>query len=485
MIRFPLRYLLPLVTIAPVAQGQTVIAPHSNGPLVGVSSMFSLASETSGIASGDGASTGLFKSIGFADTAPVALDAATSIAVPDFSAKALFRAPCSIPSAALPDVDAHSLGLDWITVERGGLVRVPAGNWSGLAFSVTRSSRGTGGQIAGEVARTDANAKAGADVFSFIYRGSALPPPVVDVTQRSNDANEIRVPGSLEIDAIDLYAPLYRLAAELALKIPVARYYFSVSKESLGLVPPAWWNGKPKSGATIFESKWDSTTKKWSCPKGVFAPKDLGLTDDEDVDAFSYDSVQGKIVLSTRTAARNPLLYVDASGPQAAVIAVPVVYATTPPVPVTDSIGMDSVLDDIDSICSYDPGAAGGVRLEFVLGRLVGASPPVPLALEVQTYLDVDARNPAQRALRFFAVGGHPGGFGLLFLAPPNSAQFFSPLAPLGIPNNAPFFGAPIGAPIRVPPNLGNLQFDSAWLTIGPVGPGQFKISHRLRTQTF
>ncbi|MDP6424947.1 MAG: hypothetical protein QGG14_09395 [Planctomycetota bacterium] len=414
--RTPLLSLL----LAPLAAAQTaVIAPSSNGPLVGVPSLISVTEGT--VPKADSGARGLFKPVGFSTATPATLTPGeVSAATPDFSAAALFRGTACGAQAALPEIDAMSIGLDWIQVRSHptkprAVVAVPPGHWAGITFSVVKTLKGKHGQILGETTRTEPLYRGvGADLFSYIFPGSALPPGMVGITQRLNDAAEIRLPSDGEIDAVDVFASLFRFGIDprLGLSIKKLHFYFSVTKATLALVPSSWWSDASKtSGASVFRCTFDELTGTWSCPKEFFSPGDLGLLPHDDLDAFAYDELQSLVLLSTAGKAYDPILFVDLN--QDLAVAEPV-YAGDKPISDLSGVGLFEI-GNVDGICALDPTASQALQL--TLGQPQQGNFPAA-QFWAQTHRDLgNPKQPQQHIYRLQAVGGICGGWVLPVIA--------------------------------------------------------------------
>ena len=452
--------------------------PNSDGPFVGMPTMFSIDRQTNLGTAADRGATGYFKDVGFSTGAPKVL---TGASIPDFSAKALFRdcKGAASKKASLPDIDAQSLGLDFIPATPKGIIKTPPGSWSALMFSVRKGTKGVkNSRIADELKRPGGN---NADFFTYVYRdASCLPPDFKDKTHKANDANEIRLPAGAEVDAMDVFAALYGIGlGGMLFGLPLKPdFYFSVKgdKSNLDLVPKLWWGTKPKSGATIFKMSWDGS--KWSCPAAFLAPSDLGLKNCEDVDAFAFSAIDGKVVFSTTPQPRigpcpqrNPILFVQL-GLDIAIARI-LRYGEKDGF-ISDSIGIlppgQNQTDDVDAACGTDPHCGPrqrGVAYEHVLGH-----PWLP-ALIVLPFpeLPQQAWKTYQRPNQFFTYKLHmleapPGGIGVWMLSlPKNWPTQLIPIEALPVPRRSPFLGNPIGPrQLRLPLNFRNLDVVLTWI---------------------
>ncbi|MBL8900971.1 MAG: hypothetical protein JNM84_25290 [Planctomycetes bacterium] len=295
-----------------------------------------------------------------------------------------------------PDIDAFSMGLDWISANPDGTLYSDPnpGFWAAITFSVTRDTVGVSGPVAIEAA----TGRAASDVFSYFWPGSQVGnAQPIDEPFLSQDAQEISLqavpnpPASVDVDAHDAYLHLYRLLGRFqGFRLPRPNVFFSVSEATKTLIPDTWVGGAAnahlKSGATIFrmtvvEVPPSSGFYLWTEPMVFFEPGDLGLGNDEDVDALAYDAEQSYVLMSTDhrvpgVPRRNPILFVN------------LLTDTVTPVPlrksgtleeISDEVGLgDSPLpDDVDSICALDP--RGGRRQSFPdLLEILIAAPRTP-----------------------------------------------------------------------------------------------------------
>lgn len=313
------------------------------------------------------------------------------------SAQALFLDPATqaVPlNTAAPDLDAFSMGLDWISANPDGtLYSDPSpAFWAAITFSVTRDTVGAFGPIAVEAATPGG---AASDVFSYLWPGSnvgGVQP--VDQPFLSMDSREISLFGGplapvIESDTQDAYLHLYRMLGSFpGMRLPPPNVFFSVSEATKNLIPDTWVGGAAnahlKSGATIFrmtvqELPPGSGNFRWREPMVFLEPGDLGLGDDEDVDALAFDAAQGYVLFSTDhrvpgVVRRDPILFVNLATDS--VTPVPLRKSNNPGDEVSDEVGLgDSPLpDDVDSICALDPRGGRRPQGEDFLSMLI-ASP--------------------------------------------------------------------------------------------------------------
>src|SRR5690606_35745941 len=104
------------------------------------------------------------------------------------------------------DVDAVSLGEDWVIADAQGRIQMPNNRWAALTVSVTPGTKGVAGTpLAAEANRNGAHS----DVFSWTLPGSAVPPEFLG-TARGVDAEEMSFRRE-DIDALDGFVPLFGL----------------------------------------------------------------------------------------------------------------------------------------------------------------------------------------------------------------------------------------------------------------------------------
>jgi hypothetical protein len=311
------------------------------------------------------------------------------------------------------DVDAFSIGYDYIQSTALGVAVIPPGHWAGLTFSVTRATLGSGGgRIAEEVVSPGG---AAGDVFLYVLPDSALPPELVDRTMRNQDSREINIdaPGAPgDIDAHDIYVSLFfHENPWLVPTLPFVSVWFSVRDASVPAVPAAWWGAAPASGATILRRDWIAGA--WSPPYPAFTPADLGLDALEDVDALAVDVLRSRMLFSTtRPAAtpgaplRDPVLFhqIGTLGH--------VIYRTARLTPVSTRLGLDAAggIDDVDGICALDPGPGSQPRLDRLLGTPRQALvPSLPSHLTASVFRRLAASGTHEEFVSYASGWPQPG----------------------------------------------------------------------------
>ncbi len=462
----PIRVAALALTVAASVSAQGP-EKHSKSTLVSVPHGLSVDPSTTSFA-GD-ASKVLVKRIGYYDDgpAPSAGGKPTEYPAPppasgmvDYSTAAILQF-----IASPPDIDAFSIGIDWILSDGDGVEVVPPGHWGGLTFSVTRDSDGEAGSVIREEAM-DVH-KAGGDLFFHIFEDSDLiPANMLGETFLAQDATEMDiVPTSPaagpdpvlepEIDAHDLYiAALYREAPSLIpllppeLSTPVA--FFSVTEATKLLVPDPWWGGTTKTGGTIFGTIWDPGSETWSTPAPFLTYAELGLSALEEVDAIAVDLVRCELLFSTKTPARDEILWLPlgcTDGPAP----MPKTYRNTSGTPISEKAKLTGS-DDLDGICALDPGGSDLMRslISTPAIELPWIIPPESYA-SVWRQDDITGTFFVSTAVGWPQPGRQPGVAGCMIVFPQQSP--FIPLT--GLLNRDVFsvwLGDPQEALFQVPP---------------------------------
>ncbi|MBL8756307.1 MAG: hypothetical protein JNK15_23630 [Planctomycetes bacterium] len=458
-----------------VLLASAALAQASSGPVLALPHGFSVDPATAL----PGATS---SSLEFSDTGIDAiLPPALPPGVPDFGA---FLAGVPV------DLDALSLGLDWVVGNAIGEAVVGAGQWAAITFSVSRATTGAPGSLLASAALEPDGAAA--DVFGYVLPGSDLPPVFVGIPFRAQDSRETStyvggLPGNL--DAHDLYiALLYQENPPLAALLPPPTIFFSVSAASAPSIPMAW-TAVPalRSGATVFSSTWLPATSTWSTPGVAFAPATFGILPSEDLDALALDLAHGLVLFSTDralpppTGPRDPILFSVLGSGIHWIYRLPGVGT-----PISAEVGLGLGVDDIDGICSLDPGSPAQpsqIRLPFLLGT---PEPPLPTTIPTELQASVWRRfdpNLNQEFAETWMTGWPPPG------APQPSLAIVAgsvngalgPYTVLGVfvrpqPGN-PFQGHPEHFRIAIPPalSLTGLPLHFLW---GALSPATFNLSH-------
>ncbi len=277
--------------------------------------------------------------------------------------------------ATPPEIDATSIGQDWILADDAtGEAKVPANRWGALTFSVSRTSKGMPNSVIEREAGTADGAAA--DVFAYTLPGSAIPKELLGHTVRAIDSREIDLGkgDQANINGLDHFIPMYGTdPAVAALMSSTPTIYFSVSNQSIAqnLVPQSWFANQPISGATILKMQWQRPATggpaQWMHPQPFKSFRELGLLQGDDLDALALDLAQKRVLFSTTNPKLDQILFLKLGSVD---FALPVPY-TENGTPVSKKIGTNAN-DDVDAICAIDPtvpGATqGGNAVYFFMG---------------------------------------------------------------------------------------------------------------------
>lgn len=441
------------------AAGLAAQCPESAGHLAGIPTALSVAHDA---AVPFGGGDLLLKGSGFFSVPPGGYP---NNGGPVFDFAALAKA-CG--AQRTPDLDAMSLGLDWILADdSNGRVKVPPNRWAVLTLSVTRKSQGkVGSRIRTEATRPDG---AAADVFSYVLPGSQLPKELVGITERAQDSREIDLGGGTqrEVDALDHMIPWFTLDSVFRSRLsPTPSWFFSVSAASLADVPTSWWGSTPPSGATIFVSTWQTRSRSWTCPRVWRNFKEIGLGEKEDIDALAIDLGNQRMLFSTVSAKPNPIMFQYFGADFAPALP----YTDPEGKPISDVIGLNE-FDDADAICAMDPSirstSNGGFNpTHYAIATPTPRALPFVPAVTGSTFREFSG---GQVKLVTHVVGwpstGPGPGAGVLFLTPPG---VLVPLVQWAVlPRNpaSPWCGDPLRVELPIPPvlNLTGAQLDLRW----------------------
>jgi len=395
------------------------------------------------------------------------------------------------PSGPL-DIDAMSVGLDWVMADSAGHVSVDDKRWGIVSFSVTHNSKGLpNSTISKESTR-------GSDIFAFIPRhannslASGPKERFENKTVRALDSTEIAkdMPSGAEIDAFDIHMNLYRLDKDIYDTVKAwgnryglaqPKFYFSVSAATADRIPDGWNHSAKKSGATIFERTW--LGERWSVPK-VFLDwsqfKGVGPT--FDVVAIAVDARQKCLLLSivepegsTWKTYRNPLLYFSYAATESS--AELQVYSYGDDDPVSDDADLKDT-DTIDGVCSLDPTfvspkdvspvafmiATPVNRQGYKYGTTTLTFPKVG-SLSASAFRDHRGSDPATGILfQMYAAGwpqaGPGDGLTVHYLSVPPGRM---PLEPRPRARNAACPGSPVECVVGIPLVGGKISYGCHW----------------------
>ena len=471
---FPLPTLLAALAAAGAAGGQC--PTNSGGPLVGAPFMGSVDPTTALVPAQP--ERIVLKNAGFQSVPPVPLEG--DPARPDFGATAMwYPSGRACNPTGVIDVDAISLGLDWVPSDGSGVVYVGPGNVAMMVFSVTRGTLGRPGSVV-ECERLRPAGAAG-DVFSYVFRstGTNFPGLEMDVVRLACASDEIALPSPLpgprpNIDGLDVFAALYDLMPQAVPFLPPApTVYFSLSAATTGLVPPSWWlkGAIPTaaSGASILETTWDPVLRRWSCPSVYLAFSDLHLIASDDVDALGLDLQQGYVLFSTTALsprAPDPLMFGNLGLPTVATS----VFRYSATETVASRLDIEPGTGDLDAVCPLDPGG-NPLRQRDYLVHAYGLlqNQVLPFFPQPPSAAAYRMRLGNRDVLRTFTVGGPRPGVDLMFFSPPfplNQFQFwFNPIAVVA-GNAGTFRGLPTVLDLTIPSNTAGVVFDLHWADI-------------------
>ncbi|MEZ5962565.1 MAG: hypothetical protein R3F56_01850 [Planctomycetota bacterium] len=426
---------------------------------------------------------------GFSASAPVSWPLPAPLpTTPDFDLDRAFRRllspSCSIPaSSPLPDIDAISLGIDWVQADPDGFVAVNPNAWGTLTFAVSRDAQGRAGSAVSLEARDPGGP--GADLFSYVLRGSVMPSYLVGRTVRAQEAGEMGLTTDSQIDALDQMIPMYRTdpAMQSALgRLPAnPTLYFSVTAATVNLVPTPWWGGIPtveRTGGVIFQTTW--TGQQWGCVLPWRYPRQLGLSACEDIDALALEASRGVMLISTVAGGcvrRDQILFVDLN----ADAPTPVPYQTTTSggdTPVSADAGLLGA-DDVRAICSLDPvtprrnstAPINVLRSTIATPTTSLTFPGIPRTLHGTMFLACHTGGAAELAT--YGLGWprevEANGLVAAFLTVPGFAGAPVPLAVFARNPRPTFCGDPQALKLPIPPHL-RLQAPAVRIEISWLG---------------
>ncbi len=356
--------------LAAVCIGPSLVAqcpPGSKGPFAGTNASFSFQSEF-----GVGLPGVFSKDVGFKSSPPVDESSATG---PNF---ALLQIESQSPLGFV-DIDAFSIGHDWITADEFGAAKLELPRaWQAVHFSVSSmstgdDSAGAQGVIQREVDCASTNG-AKSDLFSYTVPGSTgMHPSFIDRVHRALDASESGVGAIPNVDAYDYFIRTYneKPTQPVDLRPPLNQplsdnptFYFSVTATSLQYTNPFWWGGMCPSGATILQTTWNGSS--WSTPSVFLSYADLGLDECDDIDALSIDRDREGAnhhmlyskTLATTGSGESQVMFVDleSSLPHTAVSYGIRQSPGGPIIPIVNRLDIDLSTDDVDAMCNLDPG---------------------------------------------------------------------------------------------------------------------------------
>ena len=349
-----LQFPIALCALAVLAHSQN---DTNSGRLAGTGGLLAVDAATTGTVSG----RLLTKDAGYYTTTPT--ERAPITGAPDFRAQSLF--------AGLPvplEIDAFSIGMDWIVSDGTGQCWGPEWQWAVLLFSVTR---GTTGALGGPINYDAASAADGAagDLFCYEFTSTTGVPLSLDTLTKALDSTTINIhptAGTSNMTAFDYFASMYANADLLKTMPTNPTVYFSVSSATAPSIPTSWLGGSTanRSGATVFRMTWKNN-ETWGPPSVYLSPSNLGLLSTDDVDALAVDTLHHP---------DNYVLFSQVSPPAGQAIkflnrTTGIVYtyryANSGPT-IESRLGLGAS-GDVDALCAIDPGEDALTRLSMAV----------------------------------------------------------------------------------------------------------------------
>jgi len=249
-----------------------------------------------------------------------------------------------------------------------------AGGWVAAALSTRSSAQGLPGSWVAS-RRAAAASGRGADLLSYYFTGStgigsAFANQVL--LEQSSEHMGFDPQETVEMDAFDAFAAALmanRGAPGGILFNTGGTLYFSVTRASRDAIldfessnpPPTgegFFENGAESGATVFQLIRDGNG--WSWPPALHhQPGDLGLSDEDDLDAFGYDSSRSVSIFSTRFEGGQNEPASQLMGKHPNNTETRILQRQDPSSPggrswVTRGAGLRDT-DDVDAVCVFDP----------------------------------------------------------------------------------------------------------------------------------
>jgi len=421
-------------------------------------------------------------------TAPAPFDPDLFPGAPDYSLEKLF------PSHPAIDIDALSTGNDFIgPIHTDGRANLqdPNPRWQGVTVSVTESAVGNSPDSLLQREPLATIGPAGS-LISHYLTGSAsgpdgLPVGLVGTTHLEQSKTNLGLDNLADpvIDGLDWAMGIRTWAAGapgttwptgIIFNRGDNELYFSVTKEWADANPSGFasdlsGNGVRTSGADVYRILWDSSTSSWEPPIQILEADDLGLDSSDDLDALAYDPIHHTALHSTTVVSdlRSQILaYQGPMSSHGSVAGVP--YLDSAGNPITETLGLEDVSDDVSAICVIDPEPGTvpdpyvGVRLES-LGFF-----PEDIGLSVERTIDGD--DLATIWCQATGRRGNPQAehvVEFLVTHPASGASFTSEL-PLEETPASPFGVAEWTWPVGNYSGVGELVFCASLWELGPSG---------------
>ena len=379
------------------------------------------------------------------------------------------------------DVDAMSVGLDWVLADDDGNVRVFNQRWGAITFGLRRGSKG----MPRSTVRKESDRFS--DLFYHIPKDSNLqdtpgprpgPSSMAGRTMRALDRSELRAGARRdEMDAVDLHMNLYRMHDRIFDRVLPwvqrrPRFYFSVSRATAGNIPPGW--SPHKSGAVVFYREWVRFPGVWTAPKVFLDYRKLishPRAKDFDILAIAIDDRAQYMLLSivdhNKKTYINPFLFLN--------------FGTDAPILVTyggaEPVSKEAELEDtdtVDALCVLDPthiGFTSGVHpIAYTMGTPMAQQQPwITTDGSASGSAFVDSCGKDRWTLHHFLSGWQPSGEGdgyTLWSAQDSNGQFSIPARRNANPQCP---GSPEQRVFPCMPTApSHLMFSLHWLVAGP-----------------
>ena len=229
-------------------------------------------------------------------------------------------------------------------------------------------------------------------------------------------------------------------------------------------------------------------TSTWSPVAVAYTAPDFGIDPSEDLDALALDLVRGFALFSVDPAlpppagpARDPILFTLLGS------ATNVVYRLPVGPPISVEVGLGLGPDDIDGICSLDPG--GVLPGPFGVDRLLATPEPpllptAPVDLAASAWRRFDPVSQQEFAVTWMTGWPPPGNPQPSLAVSAGALSPFGPYVVLDVfvrpqPTN-PFQGHPEHTELVIPPSI-SLSGQPLFLLWGALSPNTFTTSLPLR----
>jgi hypothetical protein len=373
---------------------------------------------------------------------------------PDYRIETLFGA-AHAPSI---EIDAVSSGNDLIPVEFLDSDYVVQPAQAPLSFVVMQVSL-KHGPLPGATGVVGARLQSspggvGGDVFSYWFRGNTgVEPEAIDKAYLVAGAEHMGIPGS-DLSGLDTSMALIveSNAAGSPFFPHTDAFYFSLTPDAAAYVRQNWSalssafaqnvDASDIQAATVFHARWMYWLSSWDRIEVTFTPDDLGLSNEDDIDAVAYSKYTPHMLVYS--------LPYDPAHPQRSQVQVGFRGFGGGPghshdLKANDGLTIEQKLGipnggDIDAVCGVDPEESLDPWLGTPYAPFAFSRPPAAIGLSVVRVLD-DGRN---HSLRVQATGVPTHGYtvslfgavgswvGLLAAVPGNATGQVTLDVPLG-----------------------------------------------------